>query len=110
MQRPLLQFGARIRQISEDQTKLLFECEDDSTLDVTIVEPGQLRDHSGQEQSGEYELLLSGSTSIYRQSNSGDPLCLGRGEKQRAMGYVLGSSQTRPRRSLQSVLVPLFGF
>jgi len=25
---------------SEDQAKLLFECEDDSTLDVTIVEPG----------------------------------------------------------------------
>ena len=31
---------ARIRQISEDETKLLFECEGDSTLDVTIVEPG----------------------------------------------------------------------
>src|SRR6476660_930198 len=37
---PPLQEGARIRQIFEDQTKLLFECEDDSTLDVTIVEPG----------------------------------------------------------------------
>jgi hypothetical protein len=37
---PPLQKGARIRQISEDQTKLLFECEDDSTLDVTIVDPG----------------------------------------------------------------------
>jgi len=37
---PPLQDGARIRQISEDQTKLLFECEDDSTLDVTIVDPG----------------------------------------------------------------------
>ena len=32
--------GARIRQVSEDQTMLLFECEDDSTLDVTIVDPG----------------------------------------------------------------------
>jgi hypothetical protein len=32
--------GARIRQISERGAKLLFECEDDSTLDVTIVEPG----------------------------------------------------------------------
>ena len=32
--------GARIRQVSEDQTTLLFECEDDSTLDVTIVDPG----------------------------------------------------------------------
>jgi hypothetical protein len=37
---PPLQEGARIRQISEDQTKLLFECEDDSTHDVTIVDPG----------------------------------------------------------------------
>ena len=37
---PPLHEGARIRQISEDETKLLFECEDDSTLDVTIVEPG----------------------------------------------------------------------
>ena len=32
--------GARIRQISEDQAKLLFECEDESTLDLTIVDPG----------------------------------------------------------------------
>ena len=37
---PPLQEGARIRQVSENQTKLLFECEDDSTLDVTIVDPG----------------------------------------------------------------------
>ena len=37
---PPLQEGARIRQISEDETKLLFQCEDDSTLDVTIVDPG----------------------------------------------------------------------
>ena len=37
---PPLHVGARIRQISEDGVKLLFECEDDSTLDVTIVEPG----------------------------------------------------------------------
>jgi hypothetical protein len=37
---PPLQVGAKIRQISEDQTKLLFECEDDSTLDLTIVDPG----------------------------------------------------------------------
>ena len=41
MQQPPLQEGARIRQISEDGAKLLFECEDDSTLDVTIVEPGK---------------------------------------------------------------------
>jgi hypothetical protein len=37
---PPLREGARIRQISEDQAKLLFEREDDSTLDVTIVDPG----------------------------------------------------------------------
>ena len=37
---PPLREGIRIRQISEDQAKLLFECEDDSTLDVTIVDPG----------------------------------------------------------------------
>src|ERR1700732_3323252 len=37
---PPLHEGARIRQISGDQTKLLFECEDDSTLDLTIVDPG----------------------------------------------------------------------
>jgi hypothetical protein len=48
---PPLQVGARIRQISEDQTKLLFECEDDSTLDVTIVDPGNsviVRDKNNQ--------------------------------------------------------------
>src|SRR3984957_18979983 len=48
---PPLQEGARIRQISEDQTKLLFECEDDSTLDVTIVDPGNsviVRDRNSQ--------------------------------------------------------------
>ena len=37
---PPLREGARIRQISEDQAKLVFECEDESTLDVTIVDPG----------------------------------------------------------------------
>ena len=43
--------GARIRQISEDQTTLLFECEDGSTLDVTIVDPGNsviVRDKNNQ--------------------------------------------------------------
>ena len=48
---PPLQEGARIRQISEDETKLLFECEDESTLDVTIVDPGNsviVRDKDGQ--------------------------------------------------------------
>ena len=48
---PPLREGCRIRQISEDQTKLLFECEDDSTLDVTIVDPGNsviVRDKNSQ--------------------------------------------------------------
>jgi hypothetical protein len=43
--------GARIRQISEDQTTLLFECEDGSILDVTIVDPGNsviVRDKNNQ--------------------------------------------------------------
>jgi hypothetical protein len=48
---PPLREGARIRQISEDQAKLLFECEDDTTLDVTIVDPGNpviVRDKNSQ--------------------------------------------------------------
>jgi hypothetical protein len=48
---PPLHEGARMRQISEDQAKLLFECEDDSTLDVTIVDPGNsvvVRDKNSQ--------------------------------------------------------------
>ena len=43
--------GARIRQVSEDQTTLLFECEDESILDVTIVDPGNsviVRDKNNQ--------------------------------------------------------------
>jgi hypothetical protein len=43
--------GARIRQISEDQTTLLFACEDESILDVTIVDPGNsviVRDKNNQ--------------------------------------------------------------
>jgi hypothetical protein len=48
---PPLHQGAKIRQISEDQAELLFECEDERTLDVTIVEPGNsviVRDKNGQ--------------------------------------------------------------
>jgi hypothetical protein len=48
---PPLQEEARIRQNSEDQTKLLFECEDDSTHDLTIVDPGNsviVRDKNSQ--------------------------------------------------------------
>jgi hypothetical protein len=43
--------GARIRQISEDEAKLLFECEDETTLDITIVDPGNsviIRDNNNQ--------------------------------------------------------------
>jgi hypothetical protein len=43
--------GATIRQISEDQAKLLVECEDGSTLDVTIIDPGSsviVRDKNNQ--------------------------------------------------------------
>jgi len=46
-----LQEGARIRQISEDQTTPLFECEDEGILDVTIIDPGNsliVRDKNGQ--------------------------------------------------------------
>ena len=42
--------GVRIRRVSEDQTTLLFECEDESILDVTIVDPGNsviVRDKDG---------------------------------------------------------------
>ncbi len=48
---PLLHEGVRIRQISEDEKKLFFECEDESTLDVTIVDPGNsviVRDKNNQ--------------------------------------------------------------
>jgi hypothetical protein len=48
---PPLHEGATIRQISEDQAKLLFECEDGSTFDVTIVDPGNsvaVRDKNSQ--------------------------------------------------------------
>jgi hypothetical protein len=48
---PPLREGARIRQISEDQAKLLFECEDVSTLDITVVDPGNsvsVRDKNNQ--------------------------------------------------------------
>jgi hypothetical protein len=46
-----LREGVKIRQISEDGAKLLFECEDDSTLDVTILDPGNsviVRDDSNE--------------------------------------------------------------
>jgi hypothetical protein len=48
---PPLHEGARIRQIAEDGPKLLFECQDDSTLDLTIIDPGNsviVRDKNNQ--------------------------------------------------------------
>jgi hypothetical protein len=58
---PPLHEGVRIRQISEDQAKVLFECEDDSTLDVTIVDPGSSVAVAGQEQSGRVSRISCGS-------------------------------------------------
>jgi hypothetical protein len=37
---PTLREGARIRQISEDQVKLVIECEDGVTFDARLVDPG----------------------------------------------------------------------
>jgi hypothetical protein len=37
---PRIREGTRIRQISEDRAKLVIECEDDSTIDVTLANPG----------------------------------------------------------------------
>jgi hypothetical protein len=37
---PPLPQGARIRQISEDQTKLVIECEDNTAIEVTLADPG----------------------------------------------------------------------
>ena len=48
---PPLREQAHIRAISEDQAKLLIECEDDSTFDVTLSEPGNaisVRDKNNQ--------------------------------------------------------------
>ena len=37
---PPLREQAHIRTISEDKVKILIECEDESTFDVTLAEPG----------------------------------------------------------------------
>ena len=37
---PSLPQGARIRRISEDQAKLVIECEGDSSIDLTLANPG----------------------------------------------------------------------
>jgi hypothetical protein len=48
---PPLHEGARIRQVSEAQAKLLIGCEDDSVFDATIIDPGNsvsVRNKNGQ--------------------------------------------------------------
>jgi hypothetical protein len=48
---PPLREGAIIRQISENRAKLVIECEDDSTIDVTVTDPGSsvsVRDKNNQ--------------------------------------------------------------
>jgi hypothetical protein len=48
---PPLREGARIRQISETLAKLVIECEDDSTIDLTLADPGNsvsVRDRNNQ--------------------------------------------------------------
>ena len=48
---PPLREQAHIRTISEEQAKLLIECEDESTFDVTLSEPGNaisVRDKNNQ--------------------------------------------------------------
>ena len=48
---PPLREGTRIRQVTENQAKLVIGCEDDSTIDVTVVDPGSsvsVRDKNNQ--------------------------------------------------------------
>ena len=48
---PPLREGTGIRQVSENLAKLVIECEDDSTVDVTLVDPGNsvtVRDKNNQ--------------------------------------------------------------
>jgi hypothetical protein len=48
---PPLREGVRIRQISETLAKLVIECEDDSTIDLTLADPGNsvsVRDRNNQ--------------------------------------------------------------
>jgi phosphatidylethanolamine-binding protein (PEBP) family uncharacterized protein len=37
---PSLWQGARIRQVSEDQAKLVIECEDNDAIELTLADPG----------------------------------------------------------------------
>jgi hypothetical protein len=48
---PPVREGARIRQISANLAKLVIECEDDSTMDLTLADPGSsvsVRDKNNQ--------------------------------------------------------------
>jgi hypothetical protein len=48
---PPLREGARIRQVDENQAKLVIECEDHSTMDLTVTNPGSsvsVRDKNNQ--------------------------------------------------------------
>ena len=48
---PPLREGTRIRQVSENLAKIVIECEDDSKVDVTLVDPGNsvtVRDKNNQ--------------------------------------------------------------
>lgn len=48
---PPLHESARIREVTEDQAKLVIKCEDDSTFDVTLADPGSsvsVRDKNNQ--------------------------------------------------------------
>jgi hypothetical protein len=48
---PPLREGARIRQISENLAKLVIQCEDESTVDLRLVDPGNsvsVRDKNNQ--------------------------------------------------------------
>lgn len=48
---PQLPKGARIRQVSEHQAKLVIGCEDDNTIELTLADPGSsvaVRDQANQ--------------------------------------------------------------
>jgi len=48
---PPLREGGRIRQVSEDRVRLLIECQDNSTIDLTLTDPGSsvsVRDKNNQ--------------------------------------------------------------
>ena len=58
---PPLREGARIRQISEDQVKLVIECEDGVTFDVRLGRSRLVGGCSGQERYGRVSRISCGS-------------------------------------------------